>query len=238
MNKNRIIVLGSLTATIILLILFYSLLFRDSEPVMQETSIFKAPTRPLSTGPELAPNNLEALKVKGLVLARPANPHYDSYLQDQLRLIQEFKALTRLDIDLPGGMDYIPLDLDDEVATISGTSFDQERRFTMFASKRKVSVPEALQFLEVNREALPLIQGYRFLPRKAFHWAAPPQSGLGEFTIIPATTVKGKTVFGALSSREDGAGTYLFLFEARAGYFDENEGFFEGLLQSLRTRSP
>ncbi len=237
-NRNRIIVLGSLTATILLLVLFYQYFLREKEPVVQETTIFNRPPRSPVIAPELAPQSLNAMKAGALVLSRPANPHYESYLRDQLRLIKEFKSLTKLDIDLPAGMDYISLDLDDEVATIYGTSLDQERRFTMFASKRKVSVTDVLNFLEVNREALPLIQSYHFLPEKTIKWPAPTGSGLGEFTIIPATTVKGKTVYGALSHRKDNAGSYFFLFEAREGYFSENEGFFDRLLGSLQTRVP
>jgi hypothetical protein len=157
-----------------------------------------------------------------------------NYFVKQKLLVKNFKEKTHLDIDLPKNMHYVPLDLDDNVAGIYGSNTDKQ--FAMLATPGKVKMSDVISYIEESKKALPMLEGRELLTDKIQTVPAPESTGLSGLKVIPTTDASGKTAYAAVGERKDGKGTYLFMMEGPTGYFDENEGGLEVMLNSIKTR--
>lgn len=159
-----------------------------------------------------------------------------NHILAQKALVRQFKDTVKLDIVLPGAMDFDVLDLEDDIAGIHGQTFNGEREFAMLATARKVELKDALEYLRTSQDALPMLKSHQFQEDKMVTIQAPASTGLGTLQVVPSTTVDGKTVYAAFATRKDGSGSYMFMMEAPPQYFDQNEDGLEKMLQTVKTR--
>lgn len=238
-NKRLSIFAGILIATNILMVLYY-LLREAPESEPSDTHVKMMPTMEMRPGPEIRPGTQFNPETARQVLKMNSLPETQvkllEYQNSQAKLINNFKDTVKLEMDIPASMDYIPMDMDEEVAGIYGSTQTGDRQFAILATRGNVSTEEAVSYLNESQEAFPMLKNRKLLSEKALKIDAPPETGLKELTIIPTEKSGKKGVYAALAPREDGKGTYLFMMEAPAAYFDENEGGLELMLKSIRTR--
>ncbi len=246
-NRLTAIFAGTI-ATIILLILVKMYLTKTEEAVVPK----KVATGPQTSQPQkVTPkgSKLEspfmALKKMGLTerqiaqvylkLKNPDNTH-QKHLEEQIKLVNGFKKKIHLEMGLPVTLNYIELDLDDNVAVLLGTGNNGKKNFGVLATAQKVSLDQALSFLKNNTQAFDFVANHRFLPEKAISVKAPESTGLKDLTIVPSTPYKGQGMYVALSPRKDGKGTYMFMMEAPSYEFVQNEEGLEKMLGTVKTQ--
>lgn len=246
-NNNKLtVIFGSTIAIILLLILIKVIFFGKEEPRQLLEHIFH-PQKSVPKKPEVKlPSDTEKLiKEKGLtkqgylelVLGnRIVNDHKMKKRLQQAKLIFDFKKKSHIDLEFPVAMDYLDLDLDDNVATILGTSLDGKKSFAVMAAPMKVSTDQAINFLMDNKAAFPFLKDHKFLPEQTKTFPAPESTGLKPLTIIPGSTTKGQGIYMALAERKDGKGTYLFMMEAPYWYFQHNEDGLEKMLGTVKAK--
>lgn len=154
----------------------------------------------------------------------------------QKSLVKDFKDKVKVEMDLPLNMEFIPMDMEDDVAGIYGMTVSGDKEFAMLATPRNVSVSQVVDYLKDATGALPLLKSHRLQPEKMQTLPAPASTGLKNLKIIPSKDANGKSAFAALAERKDGQGTYLFIMEAPTGYFDANEEGLEQMLKSIKTK--
>ncbi|MES2526368.1 MAG: hypothetical protein V4598_04750 [Bdellovibrionota bacterium] len=249
-NNNKLtIVFGSSIAIIFLLFLLKAYLSKES-PAKMITDIFE-PEAPKQAPvvvvkqEKLSSALEEKLKAKGMtpnqyLRLRLGNRVIKQHVLDrrkaQAKLIREFKKKVHIDMEFPQAMEYLDLDLDQNVAGIIGTSLDGKKTFAVLATNQKVSLSEALDYVKASQQSFPFMKNHKFMTDKIVSFPAPESTGLKPLTIVPATSHKGQGLYVALSERKDSKGTYLFMIEAPYHYFDANEDGLERMLGTVKAK--
>ncbi len=250
-NNNKLtIVFCSSIAIIFLLFLLKAYISKES-PAKMITDIFEpeAP-KPVSAPVVVQQAKLEPaleakLKARGMTPNqylrlrlgnRVINQHVLDKRKAQAKLIRDFKKKVHIDMEFPQAMDYLDLDLDNNVAGIIGTSLDGKKTFAVLATNQKVSLSEALDYVKSSQQSFPFMKNHKFMTDKSVTFAAPESTGLKPLTIVPATSHKGQGLYVALSERKDSKGTYMFMIEAPYHYFDANEDGLERMLGTVKAK--
>lgn len=162
------------------------------------------------------------------------NPGRYDHVMKQKKLVREFKNLVKLEVMLPSNIEFVNVEMDDGVAAIYGSNLGQDKQLAVFAARGKIKLSQAVDYLEESQKGIPILEKRKFLVDQVQTIKAPESSGLGDLQVIPTTEKDGKAAYGALVERKDGKGTYLFLMEASADYFENQEESLEKMLQSAK----
>lgn len=167
----------------------------------------------------------------------PAEAFDQEFQKEQKRIITSYQSLTRLEVDLPQNMVFREIDTDDEVAILYGSEIIGEGEMAIVASKRTAG-PEAIaDFLNQNKGSFPMLKTSGFkITGEIRTLSAPEETGIGKITLIPGGKKNGKEVWAAHLQRKDNGGSYLFIMEDRSSVFSNNEGRFDSMLDSLKTK--
>ncbi len=160
---------------------------------------------------------------------------YDYFVKQKI-IQREFKKTIKLDMDFPNNMDFTPINMENNIAGIYGTTPDKTKQFAVLATKGKVDVKEVLNYLHESANALPLLKNHEFQPDKIQTIKAPDSTGLGDLQVIPSTDASGKTTYAAIATRKDGEGSYLFLMQAPHAYYENNDDGLGIMLNSVKTK--
>lgn len=243
-NNKLTSILALTVASIFLLIFLKAWLNDDTEALdnLKETlglntdSSVEAPGVIYDPG---APKRLSVeeakLKIKlGNKEARRFMSGYQTHRIEQRRLLKEFQNRIHLKMNFPGHLHYTPVDLEDDIGAIMGTTTNLDQTFAVLATSRQVTIEDVLGYLKDETEVFPMLQGHDFQPEKAFNFNPPESSGLGPLTIIPSSTHQGRDLYAVFAPRADKKGNYLFMMEANKSYFEANEDGFELLLDGMQ----
>lgn len=149
--------------------------------------------------------------------------------------LSDFKKALHLDIDLPHGIKTLPLDLDFEEAEGIYWSIPQKNaKFALIGARGSFSTDEIVGFL--NGGEIPFIKKSNAFNKNAIKSVSPEgKPGVASLKILTGTPNKDGTHFyAAIIERSDGKGSYLFAGKGDEKFFDENEGTFERMYQSLK----
>jgi hypothetical protein len=191
---------------------------------------------PPTLNDQIKPSRTQGLQTKIYMKSIGFDPVRFDRLLAQKKLIKDFKNQIKLEIKLPQNMIFTPMDMEDEIAGIYGSSLSGDKDFVIMATPKAVNVSQVVEYLNDSRNAFPLLQNHKLLPDKIIEIPAPQSSGLNNLKIIPSSSYKGQSAYAALALRKDGKGTYLFLLEAPSMYFDQNEDGLELMLESIKSR--
>lgn len=243
MKNKRLTALAALAVAILFLLALVYYLRQEQIVVSPSDNHVKLmPTIEMTPGPEITEkiplNPKLSRKLLKHHLTKPSTELFQvEHQKRQLTMIKKFKNTVKLEMNFPVTMEYFTMDMEeDNIAGIYGSTQSGDRQFAVLATNRLVSVDEVVSYLNASREAFPLLKGRRLKSRDALTIDAPEETGLQDLVIIPTTKVNGKDAYAALAKRKDGQGTYLFMMEAPADYFDKNEGGLELMLKSIKTQ--
>lgn len=243
-NNKLTLLFGGTIATIFLLILLKAWLSaREDGSTMTETMedmFTQAPKKDVTEFPKpKGPPKLTVVEAKqkfrqSVMNSRGISRAALNYKLYQQKLLKDFQKTIHLKMNFPPHMHYINIDLEDDVGAVYGTTIDGKESFAVFATSRKVSLDQALGYIQESSEALPMLKGHKFEPEKSINYTPTASTGLGPVTIIPSTDVNGKGLYAVFAPRIDEKGNYLFMMEADKSYFDVNEEGFEKMLLDMK----
>lgn len=243
-NNKLTLLFGGTIATIFLLILLKAWLSaREDGTTITETmeEIFtRTPENVVTEFPKpKEPPKLTVVEAKQkfrqtVLNARGINRSVVNYKLYQQKLLSDFQNTIHLKMNFPPHMHYINIDLEDDIGAVYGTTIDGKESFAVLATSRKVSLNEALGYIEESSEAMPMLKGHKFEPEKSINYTPPATTGLGPVTIVPSTDVNGKGLYAVFAPRSDEKGNYVFMMEADKKYFDVNEEGFEKMLLDMK----
>jgi hypothetical protein len=238
MRNKRLKVLVGLACALICTLFYLSSKGSEDRAVRLNSRLPYFQSAPTSSSPGTLPGQTHRSKkisktyLKGVQYNRE---HFDQTLAHK-NFIKTFKEKIKLSIELPKNMVFIPLDLEDNIAGIYGTSLSGDKNFAILATDQKVRFEEVTEYLESSRESFPMLKNHRLQPDKLIDVRAPESSGLHPLMIIPSTSHNGRSAYVAFAPRKDGKGSYLFIMSAPSPYFDQNESGLELLLESIKTK--
>lgn len=160
---------------------------------------------------------------------------YDYIVRQHVR-IKKFKEKIKLKINLPKNLDYVDMDMEDNIAGLYGSNLKGDKSFVVLATTGDVSMKDAVGYLNESKKAFPLLEDHKLLPEKAISFSPPKSTGMGEMKIIPATSANGTTVYAAMGERADGKGSYMFMMEAPEKFFQESEGTLDQMMMSMQAQ--
>jgi hypothetical protein len=148
--------------------------------------------------------------------------------------LAQFKKLIKLQFELPRGMEHVTLNLDDGVAGLEARA--PGRKMLILAASRTASPELIAGFLRDQKQQIPMLANYEFkISGEIKKVAGPKSSGISSISIIPGGTNKGNPVFAAYLERSDKKGSYVFVMEASPSQFDQYEGDFDIMTDTLKT---
>lgn len=189
---------------------------QEAPPIAESTTV---PTQPTvtATPPEVAP-----------VVVDPV-------VKEQKDKLENFKNLLRLEFELPPGMHYVELDLENGVAALQATS--PGRKILIMGATRTASPELIASYLREQKSSIPMLMKHDFKISGELQNVAPPKgSGIAKITVIPGGTIEGNPVYAAYLERSDKKGSYVFLLEANTSQYTQYEGMFDQMLESLKTK--
>jgi hypothetical protein len=150
--------------------------------------------------------------------------------------LKEFQDLARLEIELPNGLRYVPLDLEDGMASLYAYDTVTNVGITLFAAPRTAEQAEALSFAKDISKFIPNFKDNPILQISETPTALPASdtSGLKDATWWQGKTQTGDEVHIVLLPRKDDKGTYLIVGGGPAAYFEGMEENFEKSLATLK----
>lgn len=164
-----------------------------------------------------------------------AAPEIDPLFANQQLLIKNFKDKVKLDVYLPEDMKFDEIELDAEVAAISGASPD--KNMAVFAARTSASPKVVEAFLQEQKARIPMLVKYDFKISGQLQKIPPPKnSGISKITVIPGGENNGSLVYAALIERSDKKGSYLMLMEGSPAYFSNSDGDMDKMLSSLMAK--
>jgi hypothetical protein len=210
--------------------LFSNIGLTKPEPKEPSKIIFPQAHKPLSLEEAKLRIKLAKSKTKSALASRYV------FRVEQERLLKNFQNNIHLKMNFPGYLNYTPVDLEDDVGAIMGTTTTLDQTFAVLATSRQVTLNQVVSYLKDESSTFPMLKGHEFQPQKAFKFNPPPSSGLSELTVIPSTAQNGRGLYAVLAPRADKKGNYLFMMEAPLSYFDTNEDGFEKLLDGMQAQ--
>lgn len=249
MNNKKVRILGVAIICAILLGGAYYYLVTSEEPGPTFSNDLPVPTTPLLTESSgeapvsdqgvasTSPGERKPIDTK-LQVSKVIEPLPDEKLiEEQKRLLSKFKSEIKLDIKLPENMIFEALDVEDEIEVIYGQGVGIDREMAVLASRAKASPETIINFLNEAKDSIPMLKEGGFKKSGSIQSVTPPkETGLKSVTLIPGHEKSGKRVMAAYLVREDNQGSYLFLMEANPSYFENNDGTFEEILNSIKVR--
>lgn len=213
----------------------------EETPLATETPVV-SPNTPVPT-PEVATPATETAPVAdqpAQVTEATANvavepPAPDPLVTHQEQLLKNFKDKIRLNIALPGDMNFDELDLDADVAAIQGNSPD--KKMAILAAATTASPQSVAAFLQEQKGRIPLLGNHDFkISGDLQSVPAPKNSGISKITVIPGGEKNGSVIYAALIERSDKKGSYLMLMEGSPAYFEKYEGDMDNMLSSISVK--
>ncbi len=241
-NNKLTLILAATVASIFLLIFLKAWLADDTGPLenLLETVGLESsePTPPSVVRHEPRRLTIEEAKLK-IKLARSKTRSSLAKIHihriEQERLLRNFQKTIHLKMNFPGHLNYIQVDLEDDVGAIMGTTTNLDETFVVLATTRQVTLEQVIQYLKEESHLFPVIKGHEFQPDKAIKFDPPESTGLDQLTVIPSSGKGDRGLYAVLAPRADKKGNYLFMMEAEKSYFDKNEEGFEKLLDGMQT---
>lgn len=205
----------------------------EPEPTPWETD--KVPTT-VSPSPDKEVTNEELTKTEVKEVEEPID-NFKELVKRQNLLKREFLSSVKANIELPDDMNYTNIDADEGIGIIYGRSKVGDREFAMLATTKKVNMKLATQYLNENPEMLPLLKDLKITKNlKTKSIKAPRGSGLKSVSYTKLGQKDGKTVYGVLTTRSDNRGSYMFLMKADKNFYENNEGYLDKMLSSLKAK--
>lgn len=155
--------------------------------------------------------------------------------EKQSILRKEFKSLIKAEFEMPENLDYVTMDLDQEVAGVFGSGQGQIKTFTALAKKGNITQDMVLEFLNDSTSGLPFSGRAQFYKKPIMKINNPPGTGIKEVLVYESSSPAYKAAF---LKRQDNLGSYVFILEADPTLYNSNEGYLDRLLQSFKATGP
>lgn len=149
--------------------------------------------------------------------------------------VASFEQNARMSVRLPEDLNFVPLDLEESMASIYGSNPHTNIAMAVVAAPMDATPSQAAQYVAENLGTFPNTRGHSIR-----NWSAPqnlsvsPQSGLKSATLLSTQMENGEALHLVLLNRSDGKGTYFFLASGKGGYFSDNEDRFDEALRSFK----
>ena len=180
---------------------------------------------------------------EGVVLAQKLKASQSAdeiFLKEQAKqekVLGDFKGLIKMKIDLPRHLKYEELDLDEGIAGLHGVGPRGKEHLSVLATRKQLNFNQVLDYLNSSDSILPHVQKGDFKDnKKAIRRISPPfNSGIKSIQVIEGKKYQDYQVYAAFIERHDQAGRYLFVMKNTQGFFENNEGYLDTILNSLKT---
>ncbi len=242
-NNKLTLLFGGTIATIFLLIMLKAWLSARNDGVgfvesmgdlftkeKTAVTVFK----PVSEPPKLTVVEARQKYQQAYLNSRGVSRAVQNHRFLQQKIIKDFQKTIHLKMNFPAHMDYVAVDLEDDIGAVVGSTFDKKESFAVVATSKKVTLNQVLDYIQTSGDYIPMMKGHKFEPEKAQSFTPPSSTGLAPLTIIPSTDVNGKGLFAVFAPRADEKGSYLFMMEAEKNYFERNEDGFEKMLEGMK----
>ncbi len=149
--------------------------------------------------------------------------------------VASFEQNARMSVRLPEDLNFVPLDLEESMASIYGSNPHTNVAMAVVAAPMDATPSQAAQYVAQNLGTFPNTRGHSIR-----NWSAPqsllvsPESGLKRATLLSTQMENGEALYLVLLNRSDGRGTYFFLASGKDGYFSDNEDRFDEALRSFK----
>jgi hypothetical protein len=150
--------------------------------------------------------------------------------------LKEFQDIARLKIELPQGLRYVSLDIEDGMASLYAYDLFSKVGITLFAAPRTASQEEAINFAKDISKFIPNFKDNPILEIAETPTILPASetSGLKDATWWQGKTQTGDEAHIVLLPRKDNKGTYLIIGGGPSPYFEGQEENFEKSLSTLK----
>lgn len=150
---------------------------------------------------------------------------------NQKELLDEFKKLIELEVNLPENFIYSTSDIDG-AAAITGID-KQGETLSVLATNKKLT-PEAIaEILHNNKSDFPFLRGHSFnIKGNSVNIQPQSGSGISKITLMDG----GGGYYGVVCERIDGRGTYLFVLKTDPNQFEAVKKEALNLIQTISTK--
>jgi len=164
-------------------------------------------------------------------------PKYESPLDAQSdKNIKEFTQIAKLVFSPPAKMRFMKMNLtDDGFEGVYGQSVDAKSGLSVVATERLPSEGEVKKFLSESSDDFPNLRGKEVgWGEQVQKFPAPEGSGLGEAKVWTGKDAAGNGYAAVLILRNDGKGSYFFVYDQKGqGGFD-NDGYFDKIFSEVK----
>lgn len=202
----------------------------NTPPSEDETPLPENPDRPEATSETPA----EATPDAATVTYDPTE--IDELSKQQEALLTEFKTRIHLDIKLPGDVRYEEADVEGNVAVLQGAS--KGKKIALMAVAQTPSLTSIVDYLNEQKSRITVLGGQPFkISGSTKSYPGPQGSGISKMIVIPGGTKNnGMSLQAAYLERADKKGSYLLIMEANKTYFENADGDFDTIVDSLSVK--
>ncbi len=147
---------------------------------------------------------------------------------------EEFSNVGKIELKVPENLRFQPLDLDFEHVT-GMFAHTEKMQLSVLAGRLVVSEKKLMEFLRSSDTGIPNVdrKGFKF-SGAAVEVAPVSGSGLNAGKYWQGRTSDGQGVRVGMIPRQDGKGSYLFIFTGVEDKLDNSEDLFESMYLSLK----
>ena len=152
----------------------------------------------------------------------------------QSNLVQRrFHQQAFIQIDWPESMDYIEVDIEDDMKSIYGYNHFTGEELTAFARPALTTMAEVKLYLRNYADLVPNLEGRKIsqlsTPRGVKGVDANPH--IGNIQWMKGRLDGDKPVYFAIVNRQDNKGSYIFVFSGSS--LESNDGYVEKIYESI-----
>jgi hypothetical protein len=193
------------------------------------------PNSPYTADGELKDKGLAPKKKIITTKTPPVKTDFQKAKERQEKIKNEFKSKLKAEFDMPENLEYTEMDLEEGVAGIFGVGRGDLKSYTALGTNRKINDDIVTDYLNDSGNALPFGGKVKFRKKPIKQMTAPGHTGIGRVKVFESNNPGTKA---ALLERRDGKGSYMIIMEANSGYFNNNEGYLEKMLDNFKAKAP
>ena len=149
---------------------------------------------------------------------------------------RRFTTVSRIKANFPEDMDFVPIDIEDGMASIYGYNQHTGTGLTAVAREGTTTTQEVKQYIKEFPQALPNLNGKKIksigITRKDSK--AKRIEGVDSIELTQGELSSGERIAFAVVNRKDEKGSYIFVYSGPKSQIDNNEGYLDEIYRTLR----
>lgn len=146
-----------------------------------------------------------------------------------------FESLAHINLKWPQDLNYLEIDLDDNMLVVYGYNHESNTGLTAAARPKTTSMEEVMLYLKTEKDDIPNLDG-----RKIQNYSNPVnipfanmKPGIESIEVMQADLDDGSKANFGIINRKDKKGSYIFVYTAPQSQL-ENDGYFDAIFDSMQ----